>query len=230
VKEIVPGIWRWTAPHPEWRTAHEWGHEVACFALELPAELVLVDPLVPADSSHAASVWSTLDRLAEGKGSVHVMVTIPYHARSSEAIRGRYRGQAEVGIWGHPAVARRLGARVPLNEIEPGKPLPVGAQAIAIGNPRRQEMPLYFPSHRALAFGDSIVGVDGTLRVWELLGDERRRRWYRSRFLPSLEPLLQFDVAHALVTHGPAVVDRGNEELARALVTEPWNSRQASTA
>ncbi len=223
MKELVDGLWRWTAPHPEWRPAHPWGHEVASFALELPEALVLVDPLVPVEGDAAAGpVWAALDRLAEGKASVFAMITDPYHVRSSEAIRSRYGRR--VGIWGHAAVARRLRG-APLEQVEPGEALPVGAKAFAIGNPRRQEMPLYFPSHRALAFGDSVVGVDGELRVWEVARSEQRLRWYRSRFLPSLQPLLDLDVEHVLVTHGPPVIGRGKEALARALSADPWNYR-----
>jgi hypothetical protein len=186
---------------------------------------VLIDPLLPADGPDAHTEWSALDRLVEANDRVQIMITIPYHVRSSEAIHRRYHEQAHIRIWGHPAVKRRLGKQLTLNPIEPGQPLPAQAHAIAIGNPRRQEMPLYFPSHLALAFGDSIVGVDGTLRVWGIATSARRRHWYRSRFLPSLEPLLKLDVAHALVTHGPAVIGRGSEELSRALRADPWHYR-----
>ena len=31
--EITKGVFRWTAPHPEWRTRIEWGHQVASYAL-----------------------------------------------------------------------------------------------------------------------------------------------------------------------------------------------------
>jgi hypothetical protein len=84
-------------------------------------------------------------------------------------------------------------------------------------------MPLYFPSHRAFAFGDTVVGVDGELRVWE---SPRREGtpWYRDRFLPTLRPLLDLDVEHVLVTHGPPVVGNGREQLERAFVLAPWTS------
>ena len=55
----------------------------------------------------------------------------------------------------------------PLEHIDVGAPLGPLARAFAIGKPRRYETPLYFPSRRALAFGDAVVGMpDGSLRIW----------------------------------------------------------------
>jgi hypothetical protein len=48
MKELSPGVYRWTAPHPEYRTRAE---EVACYALTAPEGLSLVDPLVPGGSA-----------------------------------------------------------------------------------------------------------------------------------------------------------------------------------
>jgi hypothetical protein len=219
MEEITPGIWRWTAPHPEWRPDNEWGKEVASFAFAVADTLVLVDPLV------ADEVWPQLDELAAECASVAALITIPYHVRSSEDVVARYGGKASV--WAHPAAARRLREGSILRPIEPGAPLPGSAQAFAIGSPRRQEMPLWFPSHRALAFGDAVVGVDGTLRVWawEVGENERRRAWYRDRFLPTLEPLLRLEPRSVLVTHGPPVVEGGRAALAEALATDPWQDR-----
>jgi hypothetical protein len=113
-----------------------------------------------------------------------------------------------------------------LRPIEPGAQLPGSAEAFAIGSPRRQEMPLWFPSHRALAFGDTVVGVDGALRVWDWeTTTAKRRAWYRDRFVPSLEPLLQLEIESVLVTHGPPVVGGGREALRSALAADPWHYR-----
>ena len=226
MKELTSGIYRWTAPHPEWRPAHPWGHEVASYAIEAPGATVLVDPLVPVDGPN--ELWTSLDRLVTDRGEpLAVMITIHYHVRSAAAMLGRYDNRLPVTIWAHRAVEKRLPRGTRLESIEPGAPLPAGAQAFAIGSPRRQEQPLYFPSHKALAFGDSLVGVDGAIRVWESVRGERRERWYRDRFLPTLEPLLQLDVEHVLPTHGPAVIGGGAQALARALADDPWTTRSS---
>jgi hypothetical protein len=86
-------------------------------------------------------------------------------------------------------------------------------------------MPLWFPSHRALAFGDAVVGVEGALRVWEVVDSPKRRAWYRNRLVPMLEPLLALETESVLVTHGPPVVGGGREALREALAAEPWDYR-----
>lgn len=215
--EIAPGIWRWTASHPEWQPDFDWGREVASFAFAVDDTLVLVDPLVPDDA------WARLDELAAGHADVAALVTVPYHVRSSEDVLARYGAKASV--WGHPAAARRMRDGSSLRTIEPGATLPGRAEAFAIGSPRRHEMPLWFPSRRALAFGDTVVGVDGALRVWEVVDSERRNAWYRDRFIPTLEPLLALEIDSVLVTHGPPVVRDGREALRVALAGDPWHYR-----
>ncbi len=51
MRELAPGIFSWTAPHPEWRPKAE---EVVSYALVDGDTLALVDPLLPADERSAA--------------------------------------------------------------------------------------------------------------------------------------------------------------------------------
>jgi glyoxylase-like metal-dependent hydrolase (beta-lactamase superfamily II) len=73
-------------------------------------------------------------------------------------------------------------------------------------------------------FGDAIVDTGGgELRVWDgPLDGDRRRRWWRERYLPALELLAALDIEHVLVTHGRAVLSDGAAALHRALEHEPW--------
>jgi hypothetical protein len=87
-------------------------------------------------------------------------------------------------------------------------------------------MPLYIPSHQALAFGDAVVQVDGELKVWATDRiDEARVRFHRERFNPTLEPLLELEIERVLVTHGEPVLEDGRERLRRALRARPWYHR-----
>jgi glyoxylase-like metal-dependent hydrolase (beta-lactamase superfamily II) len=105
-------------------------------------------------------------------------------------------------------------------------PLPAGVSAHAIGRPRRHETPLFIPSQRALVFGDAVAEVGGELRVWSIgKVDEGRARWYRERFNPTLEPLLELDFDRVLVTHGQPVLADGRAELRAALAARPWYRR-----
>jgi hypothetical protein len=222
MERIAPRIWRWTARHPEWRTRTEWGHEVASFAL-IGDGLVLVDPLLPAPGSPTrAEVARGLERLARDAGRLDIMITIPYHARSAEELYVRYRDALPTVIWGHRAVARRFtDPATPLQVIEPGRPVAGSALALPIGKPRRFETPLYFAEHRALAFGDAVIGFEGTLRVWQQASTDPH--WHDHVFLPTMRPLLELDVERVLVTHGPPILHDGREALGDALSSPMWD-------
>jgi hypothetical protein len=88
-----------------------------------------------------------------GEDGIAVLITIPYHVRDAERLR-RMHGK-RCTIWGHEACASRLTKRVGFHPITPETELPAGVRAHAIGSPRRQEQPLWIPSHKALAFGDA---------------------------------------------------------------------------
>jgi hypothetical protein len=63
----------------------------------------------------------------------------------------------------------------------------------------------------------------GELRVWEdPLVSERRRRWWRERYRPTLERLAALEPEHVLVTHGQAVLGDGAAALRGALGRDPW--------
>jgi glyoxylase-like metal-dependent hydrolase (beta-lactamase superfamily II) len=218
ITELVPGLWRWTARHPEWHPG-EWGSAVASFAVDAGDATLLIDPLIPADG--AENVLARLDALA-GR-PVAILITIPYHTRSAESLWERYR-DGGCTIHGHAALAKRLRDASGFEPMQPGTRLPGAAQAFAMGRPRRYEMPLHLPSHRAAAFGDAIVTTpEGELRVWHSQPvDAARVRWYRERFAPTLEPLLELDFERVLVTHGRPVLENGRAALAAALLAEPW--------
>ena len=222
VREMAPGLWRWTGRHPEWHPG-EFGAEVASFALREGEDTILVDPLVAEDDE---ALLGALDAVVRGR--LRIFVTIPYHVRSSELLWGRYRGDREATILGHPNAAKRLRDASGFRPLTAGTRLRSGVRTHAIGRPRRSEAPLELPSHRALAFGDAVVEVGGELRVWEApITSERRRRWYEERLLPSLRALVDLDVERVLVTHGQPVPENGRAALARALDRPPWSPRAA---
>jgi hypothetical protein len=223
VEEICPGIYRWTAPHPEYRPRAE---EVVAYALVADDVLALVDPLLPAnDDKRRAPVLAGLDRLAGAARRLEILITIPYHTRSAESLLARYARTLPTRIWGHANVARRLSSGTPLSVIAQGTSGSGAAvadrvaTAFTIGNPRRTEFPLYFPSLKALAFGDAVVGTAGGLRIWRQ--SPAGPQWFRDRFVPTLRPLLELDVERVLVTHGPTILEGGRRALAEALAAAP---------
>jgi hypothetical protein len=224
MNEIAPGIFHWTARHPEWRSSVE---EVQSYALVIDGALVLVDPQLPPHADpHRSPLLMELDARAADARRVHVIAVSPYHTRDSEDLCHRWREGRPTALWGHPRVRARLRredtelCEIPRTGGAEGADFAGGlARAFTISRPKRQETPVYLPRARALAFADAVVGDGVGLRVWN--ETEIGHDSLRSRLHPTLRPLLEFDVGHVLVTHGPPVVERGREALAAALDAEP---------
>ena len=215
--EIATGLWRWTARHPEWHPG-EFGAEVACFMAQAGDTTLLIDPLLPLEPE---PVWETIDATLANR--LAILITIPYHVRSSEEVWRRYRNEADTTIHGHRAAAKRLKNTPAFREIEPGAQLPGGVSAHTIGKPRRYEMPLHIPSHGALVFGDAVAETGGRLVVWATDRiDAKAERFYRERFNPTLAALLELDFDAVLPTHGQPVLDNGKAALKKALEAKPW--------
>jgi hypothetical protein len=190
LRELAPGLWRWTARHPEWEDDAEagspadWPPDVGCVAsLAADEGLVLIDPLVPEGE------WDALDDLARDR-HVAVLMTLRWHHRSVD-----------------DAVARYGAAVAP----------PAGVEPLVLE--RSDETMFWLPQHRALVPGDRLLG-DGAgglrlcpeswLRYLEsgvTLADVRRE----------LEPLLALPIELVLVSHGEPVLSGGRDALERAL-------------
>jgi len=191
VQRIAEGLWRWTAPHPDWAPGKDWPHDVGCVYYEAPEAVVLIDPLVPADEEER--FWRALDgdveRLAR---PVAVLLTVRYHQRSAETVAARYGGT----VW------RR----------EPGRMLPAGVDALAVD--AADETVLWIAEHRALVPGDVLIDEDG-LRLCPASWLPEGRTLDEVRQV--LAPALELPVERVLVSHGQPVLADGRRALADAL-------------
>ena len=89
VTELAPGLWRWTAPHPDWKESDDWEQEVGCTYYEAPAMTVLIDPLVAPERDR---FFEALDRDVERRGlPVAILLTVPWHERSCGRARRALR-------------------------------------------------------------------------------------------------------------------------------------------
>ncbi len=219
-RELAPGLWSWARRHPDWHPG-EFGSEVVSFLARADSEVLLVDPLLEGPDDPA---WEPID--ADPGGRLRVLISIPYHVRSAESVRERYRGRTEVSIHGHPAVAAKLDSTEHFEAFSAGDALPAGVSAHAIGSPTRFETPLHLPSHGALVLGDAVVGTAEGPRVWssEPL-DDAKLAFFADRFVPTLEPLLELDFDRLLLTHGPSLIEGGRAGLEEALREPPWYHR-----
>src|SRR5580765_4487290 len=189
LQQVAPGLWRWTAAHPEWEAPKEvdspayWPREVGCVAYDSGDTLVLIDPLV------VDADFSTLDTLAKDKPDVAVLVTLKFHERSREEVKRRYNASTAV-------------------------PEAVTAFEIAGSG----ETIFWIPEHRALVPGDRILGDRPPgLRMcpepWlRHLGD-----YTQDDLRVGLQPLLDLPVEMVLVSHGEPVLRDGHAALERAL-------------
>lgn len=204
--QILPGLWRFEALHPEW-TAEEGGEEgweqlVAWWALRSADGLVLIDPLV--------EDWAGLDRLvAENGGCAGVVRTLHWHQRSITEVTRRYG----VEVWAKPD---------PDGDPDPPFDHPVGDGdelfdgVRVIGVERDDEFALWLPTQRALLFGDAMLRrPSGELRVCP-------PSWLQpeggpARLREILRGLTALPVEHVLVAHGPLVLGDGAAALSGAL-------------
>ena len=199
LRELRPGLYRWTARHrdaeadPQPGSPADWGPDVGSVAYAARDALVLVDPLVPADRS---DLQEELDELVRRRGKpVAILTTLQFHRRSREELAARYKASTS----------------------RAKKSLPDGVETILIRG--AGETMVWLPEHRALIPGDRLLGGDrGGLRLCP-------ESWLR--YLPSkmsqaqlrkaLRPLLDLPVEMVLVSHGEPVQRGGREALVRAI-------------
>ena len=206
-EELAPGLYRWTAFHPEWKK------EVACVALDAGPGLVLVDPLAPPALREARRFWKALDEEVSRRTEVDVIVTVHYHRRSADAVVDRYRNRARTALWAPQGSVERLRSSVDA-PFAPGDRLPGGVRAFATG--RDDEVVLWLPAQRALVSGDVLLG--GVRKPYRVCPPS----WLpdgvtRAGVAAALEPLRSLPVALLVPTHGPPVVESARETLAAAL-------------
>jgi hypothetical protein len=197
MEELAPGLYRWTARHPDWEEDHEpgspqeWPPQVGCVAYVAPDRLVLVDPLI------AEQGWDGLDALVERTGlPVAVLTTMRFHTRSRDAVAERYGGE----LVGHREPPPAGTARVPIERLD--------------------ESMVWLEGPRALVPGDRLLGDgEGGLRVcpdsW--LGYLPEPKPTRADLKAALRPLLDLPAEMVLVSHWEPVLTGGREAIRRAI-------------
>lgn len=191
--ELAPGLWRWTAVHPEAEddpkpgSPADWPPEVGCVAYAADDTLVLIDPLVPRE------LWPELDGLARGR-KVLVLTTLGWHRRSRDEVVARYG-----------ASTSRARKSLPSGVI----PIPLRGAG---------ETMFWLPDVRTLVPGDRLLGDgEGGVRICPDSWLRYLKGIDGAQLRVLLAPLLDLPVERVLTSHGEPVLSRGHEALGRAL-------------
>lgn len=194
-QEILPGLWRWSAPHPDWRparpgSADDWEQMVGSVLFEPADSVAVIDPLIPRQDEEEFLAW--LDRRV-GDRPVSVLTTVRWHRRDREAVAARYRRQTR-HAW---------------------NAVPAGVVPMALRG--AGEIVYWLPDAATLVPGDRILGDgSGGLRLppesW--LG---RVRVDRRGLADLLRPLLELPFERVLVSHGEPVLECARAALERAI-------------
>jgi glyoxylase-like metal-dependent hydrolase (beta-lactamase superfamily II) len=197
LREIAPGLWYWTAPHPSWGGATDWPEDVGCVCCRTAACTVLIDPLLPGDDE--AELWALVDDL---NLPVTVLLTAAWHQRDAQLVAERYG----TTVWAHELAAPHLSFPTRSDA------LPEGVEAFAPDGDEEGQVAFFLREHQALVVAELFMGTGEGLRVCPSpsIGD-------LEAFYGSLRRLLDLPIERVLVAHGEPVLVDGRRRIAEAL-------------
>ncbi len=198
MREIVPGLWHWTAKHGGI------DREVSSYLVGGGGGGVVLNPML-GDGG--------LEALRERGGVSAVVLTNRHHIRDSDAVVEAFgaslhvpaTGAAEVAAGGREVVA-----------YEPGDELPGAMRAVEVGVLSPDETALHLPEQAAIAFADGIMREGrGALGFFGdgLLGDDPKG--VKLGLLDAFERLVRLGPDHLLLAHGDPVIGVGRRALQR---------------
>ena len=188
VREVRPGVWHWTATHPDWEQGADWGPEVSSYAIDDGERLLLLDPLAPP---------SEIDELAAGRETA-IVLTCPWHRRDAASLAERLDAPIHV-----PPPDEGDPSPVDGQVFRAGDRLPVGVEAFPGMEPN--DLVLWIESRRALVAGDTLIDRGRGLEFpadWAVKGAVAEQGVPPERILETLRPLLELPVELVLPTHG----------------------------
>lgn len=193
MQEIAPGLWHWTALHDRI------GIEVSSYYL--PAEGVLIDPMIPREG---------LQWFQEHGAPEHLLLTNRHHDRHSWKLREALGCEVHCPSSG----LYELEGRGPAVPYDPGEELPGGVIAYEVDAICPDESALHIPAHGALACADGIVRWRNSEQIGfvpdELMDDPpQTKRGLEDAY----RRLLGLDFHLLLLSHGAPVLTDAKREL-----------------
>jgi hypothetical protein len=206
VREIVPGVFHWTAFHPRIRA------QVSSYYLSEGG--VLIDPLLPEEGFEGGQ--DPIAWLRQNGPPMAILLSNRHHYRHS----GRLVEALGIPVYASEPGMHEFKAGQAVEPFRFGDSLPGGVIAHEVGVICPDETALEAPSVRALALADGLVrfqGLEAPLGFvpdW-LVGDDPEA--VKSGLTAAFARLLELDFDHLLLAHGAPIVGEGKEEL-RAFV------------
>jgi hypothetical protein len=199
VREVLPGIWHWTAIHPNIHV------EVSSYWLDSAG--VLIDPLIPPDGGVE---WFA----ARGAGPTAIVLSNRHHYRHSGAI---------VEQFSVPVMCNRAGLHEfthgePVIGFDPGDELPGGLRAVEVAGICPDDTGLHLPGAGAVWFADAVVrggphGQEGPPGfVPDGLMDDPPGT--KRAILDALTRILgELEFEHVMLAHGGPLIGEGRAQL-----------------
>lgn len=206
MREILPGIFHWTATHPKIRM------EVSSYYLQ--PERVLLDPLIPQDG------LAGFDPPPE-----QIFLTNRHHYRDCAEISARFGCK----IWCSAAGLHEFTHGEEVHPYEFGETLPGGIETIEIGALCPDESALFIARESGcIAVADGVIRIaDGPLQFVPdaLLGDDPAA--VKKGLRQAYGKLLGLDFDTLLLAHGEPLVGGAKQALQR-FITGPGQSGPGS--
>jgi hypothetical protein len=192
VNEILPGVWHWTAEHPNIHS------RVSSYYLEDAG--VALDPLLPEGGFEAFGDWAVQQ----------VVLTCRHHRRHSAELRERFGATVRVPRNG---LHEFEGGDLPVEAYDPGDELAPGVVAHALECIAPDDELLHIHAGRgALAFADGLHRMRGEIAFMsDGLMDEPET--VKARTLVRLRELLELDFDALLFAHGEPLPSGGRDAL-----------------
>jgi glyoxylase-like metal-dependent hydrolase (beta-lactamase superfamily II) len=199
MREVLPGVWHWTAVHPKIHI------EVSSYWLDSSG--VLIDPLVPREEGLD---WFAARECAPSA----VLLSNRHHYRESGLFAERFGCAVHCNSSGlHEFSDGRA-----VVGFDIGDSLPGGARAFAVDAICPDDTALYLPAARAVVFADGVVsgGPHGNERLLGFVPDflmDDPPETKRGLLQACERVLAELDFDHLLLAHGGPVIGDGRERL-----------------
>jgi glyoxylase-like metal-dependent hydrolase (beta-lactamase superfamily II) len=163
--------------------------------------VVMIDPLIRHDLEPTGWTWLD-DAVSAVNAPVAVLLTAPWHERSTRDVVERYRAR----VWIDPSARARVSDLPSLGAV------PAGIDVFKPRGVDEGQVAFFIVSEHALVTAEFFLGAADGLRVCP-----SPRTGDMSEFAESLSELTRLPIERVLVAHGPPVLEKRHAAILAAL-------------